>query len=99
MFLNQIVVNLFLFTIGVGGILTNRKNVLVVLMCIEILLLSVNLNFLTIAMYLDDYLGQIFSIFILTVAAAESSIGLAVLIIYYRFKNNISISDIISLKN
>jgi NADH-quinone oxidoreductase subunit K len=67
-------------------------------MCIEIILLSVNLNFIVFSIYLDDFLGQIFSLFILTVAAAESAIGLAILILYFRVMGNISISEIATLK-
>ena len=98
MFNIQISTNIILFLIGVFGILINRKNVLIVLMCIEIMLLSVNLNFIIYSIYLDDFVGQIFSLFILTVAAGESAIGLAILILYNRLRNKISISEIITLK-
>lgn len=95
----QIVTNIILFLIGVTGILINRKNVLIVLMCIEIMLLSVNLNFLISSLYMGDFVGQIFSLFILTVAAGESAIGLAILILYNRIRNRISINEITTLKN
>lgn len=95
----QIVTNIILFLIGVTGILINRKNVLIVLMCIEIMLLSVNLNFLVSSLYMGDFVGQIFSLFILTVAAGESAIGLAILILYNRIRNRISINEITTLKN
>ena len=98
MFLVQILTNILLFLSGVFGILLNRRNILIVLMCIEIILLSVNLNFITFSVYLDDFLGQIFSLFVLTVAAAESAIGLAILILYYRIRGNISISEVTTLK-
>jgi NADH-quinone oxidoreductase subunit K len=98
MFLVQILTNTLLFLSGVFGILLNRRNILIVLMCIEIILLSVNLNFITFSVYLDDFLGQIFSLFVLTVAAAESAIGLAILILYYRIRGNISISEVTTLK-
>ncbi len=98
MFVNQIFVNIFLFLIGTFGILYNRRNILIVLMCIEIILLSVNLNFIIFSIYLDDFLGQIFSLFILTVAAAESAIGLAILILYFRAMGHISISEVAVLK-
>lgn len=98
MFVNQIFVNLCLFLIGIFGLLYNRRNILVVLMCIEIILLSVNLNFITFSIYLDDFLGQIFSLFILTIAAAESAIGLAILILYFRLMGHIRISDVAVLK-
>ena len=73
-----------LFLLGIWGIFLNRKNIIVMLMSIELMLLAVNCNFLVFSMYIDDVLGQVFSLFILTVAAAESSIGLALLVIYYR---------------
>jgi NADH-quinone oxidoreductase subunit K len=95
----QIVTNIILFLIGVTGILINRKNVLIVLMCIEIMLLSVNLNFLVSSLYMGDFVGQVFSLFILTVAAGESAIGLAILILYNRIRNKISINEITTLKN
>ena len=87
-----------LFFIGLFGIFVNRKNVLTVIICIELILLSVNLNLLISAFYLDDIFGEIFVIIILTVAAAESSIGLAILIIYYRLRGTIAIEFINSLK-
>jgi NADH-quinone oxidoreductase subunit K len=89
MFTNQLFTNVFLFFIGVSGILLNRRSVLVVLMCVELILLSVNLNFILFSIYLDDFYGQIFSLFILTVAAGESAIGLAILIIYFRIRGTI----------
>lgn len=98
MLLTQICVNLVLFFVGIFGILFNRQSVLIVLMCIEIVLLSANLNFLIFSIYLDDSLGQIFSLLILTVAAAESAIGISILIIYYRIKGNISINEVAVLK-
>jgi NADH-quinone oxidoreductase subunit K len=98
MFVTQILTNVLLFLSGIFGILLNRRNILIVLMCIEIILLSVNLNFIVFSIYLDDFLGQIFSLFILTVAAAESAIGLAILILYYRVMGNISISETATLK-
>jgi len=87
-----------LFLIGLFGIFLNRKNVLTVIICFELILLSINLNFLMSAYYLDDIFGQVFVIMILTVAAAESSIGLAILIIYYRLRGTIAIELINSLK-
>jgi NADH-quinone oxidoreductase subunit K len=99
MYNTQTVTNIILFLIGVTGILINRKNVLIVLMCIEIMLLSVNLNFLVSSLYMGDFVGQIFSLFILTVAAGESAIGLAILILYNRIRNRISINEIVTLKH
>lgn len=98
MVLNQIITNVFLFLIGILGILFNQSSVLIVLMCIEMILLSVNLNFLIISFYLDDMIGQVFSLLILTIAAAESAIGLSILIVYYRVKGNVLINDITALK-
>lgn len=98
MFVIQILTNVLLFLIGTFGILLNRRNILIVLMCIEIILLSVNLNFIVFSIYLDDFLGQMFSLFVLTVAAAESAIGLAILILYFRLMGNISISETATLK-
>jgi NADH-quinone oxidoreductase subunit K len=99
MLLNQIFTNTILFFISLGGLVYNRQNILLLLMCIELVLLSVNLNFLTFSVYLDDFYGQIFFLFILTIAAAESAIGLAILILYYRLKGNININQTSVLKN
>jgi NADH-quinone oxidoreductase subunit K len=98
MFLNQLTSNIFLFFIGLFGIVLNRRNILIVLMCIEIILLSLNLNFIVLSTYLDDFCGQVFSFFILTVAAAESAVGLAIIIIYYRLRGEIKSFQPISLK-
>lgn len=89
---------LFLFIIGVIGIFVTRKNILLVFMCIELILLSINLNFIVFSIYLDDIVGQIFSIFVLTVAAAESAIGLAILVVFYRIRGIILINYINKLK-
>jgi NADH-quinone oxidoreductase subunit K len=98
MILTQLAANALLFVIGIAGIVYNRRNILIVLMCIELILLSVNLNFIVFSIYLDDFYGQIFSLFILTVAAAESAIGLAILILYYRTRGNIFINQVAVLK-
>lgn len=90
--------SLLLFLLGIWGIFFNRKNIVIMLMCIELMLLAVNLNFLIFSSYLDDLLGQLFSLLILTVAAAESSIGLALLVIYYRARGTISIEYMNLLK-
>lgn len=87
-----------LFTLGVMGIFINRKNVIVILMSIELILLSVNINFVAFSAYLNDLSGQIFSLFILTVAAAEAAIGLAILVSFFRSRGTIAIEDISSLK-
>ena len=87
-----------LFTIGVIGLVLNRKNILIIIMSIELMLLSVNLNFIVFSIYLDDLLGQLFVLFVLTIAATESSIGLAILSSYYKLKNTIVIDKIKRLK-
>ena len=87
-----------IFSIGIIGIFLNRKNIIVMLMSIELMLLAVNCNFLIFSMYLDDVLGQLFSLFILTVAAAESSIGLALLVIYYRARGTVAVEFINLMK-
>jgi len=91
MFIKQLATNLFIFIFGTFGIVLNRQNILTVLICLELILLSLNLNFITFSVYFDDILGQLFSLFILTVAAAESAIGLAIIIIYYRVRGSIVI--------
>ena len=97
-FLTVLFVPLFIFLIGLLGIFINRKNILLVIVCVELVLLSINFIFLISSFYLDDIFGQIFGIFILTVAAAESSIGLAILITYYRVKGTIAIESLHLLK-
>ena len=94
----QLITNVILFFLGVFGIIFQRRNILIILMCIELILLSVNLNFIVFSVYLDDFFGQLFSLFILTVAASESAIGLAILILYFRLRGNISINREIVLK-
>jgi NADH-quinone oxidoreductase subunit K len=93
MFIFQVTSNFFLFLISMLGIAFNRRNIIVILMCIELSLLSVNLNFIFFSIYFDDLYGQLFSFFILTVAAGESAVGLAIIIIYYRVRGNISMSQ------
>lgn len=87
----SLIIAITLFIIGVIGIFMNKKNIILMLMSIELILLSINYNFLTFSVYLDDLEGQIASLFILTVAAAESAIGLAILVVYYRIKGTISV--------
>jgi NADH-quinone oxidoreductase subunit K len=82
------------FFIGLIGIVLNRKNILIIIMSIELLLLSINLNFAAFSIYLDDIIGQIFVVFILTIAATESAIGLAVITVFYRLKNSIKLEPI-----
>jgi NADH-quinone oxidoreductase subunit K len=93
MFLTQIGANVLLFFIGLTGVILNRRNILIILMCVELLLLSLNMNFILFSVYLDDLYGQLFSFFILTIAAAESAIGLAIIIIYYRIRGNLLVND------
>ena len=87
-----------LFTIGVIGIFLNKKNVIILLMSIELILLSVNLNFIAFSSYLNDISGQVFAMFTLTVAAAEAAIGLAILVSFFRNKASISVENINEMK-
>lgn len=87
-----------LFTIGVFGIFLNRKNVIVILMSIELILLSVNLNFVAFSSFLGDIMGQIFALMVLTVAAAETAIGLAILVVFFRNRGSIAVEDVNALK-
>ena len=87
-----------IFIIGVIGIFLNRKNVIIILMSIELILLAVNINLVSFSIFTQDLTGQIFTMFILTVAAAEAAIGLAIIVVYYRNKGSIRIEDISSLK-
>ncbi len=87
-----------LFAISVAGIFLNRKNVIVLLMCVELLLLAVNFNFIAFSRYLDDSAGQVFVFFILTVAAAESAIGLAILVVLFRNRRSINVQEMNTLK-
>lgn len=93
-----LVVSTALFGISMAGIVINRKNVLILLMCIEMMLLAVNLNFITFSRYLGDSAGQIFVFFILTVAAAEAAIGLAILVVLYRSRRSVNVEELDSLK-
>ena len=87
-----------IFVIGVIGIFLNRKNVIIILMSIELILLAVNINLVSFSIYLQDIVGQIFTMFILTVAAAEAAVGLAIIVIYYKNKGSINVEQISSLK-
>ncbi len=87
-----------IFTIGIVGIFLNRKNVIIILMSIELILLAVNINLVSFSIFTQDLTGQILAMFILTVAAAEAAIGLAIIVAYYRNKGSIRIEDISSLK-
>ncbi len=87
-----------LFTLGIFGIFLNRKNVIVILMSIELMLLAVNINLVAFSRYLDDLTGQVFAMFVLTVAAAEAAIGLAILVVYFRNRGSIAVEDINLMK-
>jgi len=87
-----------LFTLGVFGIFLNRKNIIIILMSVELILLSVNINLVAFSAQLDDLAGQVFALLILTVAAAEAAIGLAILVIFYRNRGTIAVEDVNQLK-
>jgi NADH-quinone oxidoreductase subunit K len=87
-----------IFTIGITGIFLNRKNVIIILMSIELILLAVNINLVSFSIYLQNLVGQVFAMFILTVAAAEAAVGLAIIVIYYKNKGSINVEQIDSLK-
>jgi NADH-quinone oxidoreductase subunit K len=90
--------NSFLFCTGIVGLVFNRKNILIIVMSIELMLLGVNLNFIIFSLFLDDMLGQVFSLFILSVAAAEACIGLAVLVAYYRIRGTITVKKLQAMR-
>jgi NADH-quinone oxidoreductase subunit K len=97
MFIDQtkyLTIAFILFLIGLTGIFLNRKNILLLLMSIELMLLAINFNFIIFSVFLDDILGQLFALLVLTVAAAESAIGLAILVVYYRIRGTIAIEFI-----
>jgi len=87
-----------LFTIGVFGIFLNRKNVIIILMSIELMMLAVNINLVAFSAYLNDLMGQVFALFVLTVAAAEAAIGLAILVVYFRNRGSVAVEDINLMK-
>ena len=87
-----------IFTIGIIGIFLNRKNVIIILMSIELILLAVNINLVSFSIYSQNLVGQVFTMFILTVAAAEAAVGLAIIVIYYKNKSSINVEQISSLK-
>ena len=90
---HYIIVSAILFVLGVLGIFLNRKNVIIILMAIELILLSVNLNLVAFSAFLNDLVGQVFAMFVLTVAAGEAAIGLAILVIYFRGRGTIAVDD------
>ena len=95
---HYLVVNAMLFTLGVAGIILNRKNIIVILMSVELILLSVNLNLVAFSAFLGDLTGQVFALFILTVAAAEAAIGLAILVVYFGNRGTIAVADVNMMK-
>ena len=95
---HYLTVGAILFTLGVFGIFINRKNVIIILMSVELILLAVNLNFVAFSAALNDLVGQVFALFILTVAAAEAAIGLAILVVFYRNRGSIAVEDINMMK-
>ena len=95
---DYLIVAAILFSVSVAGIFLNRKNVLLLLMCIELMLLAVNINFIAFSHFLGDVNGQIFVFFILTVAAAEAAIGLAILVVLFRTRRTINVTDLDALK-
>ena len=95
---HYVVVSSILFVLGVLGIFLNRKNVIVILMAIELILLAVNINLVAFSVFLHNMVGQVFAMFVLTVAAAEAAIGLAILVIYFRGRGTIAVDDINQMK-
>jgi len=91
---HYLIVAAVLFTLGVFGIFLNRKNVIIILMSIELILLAVNINLVAFSTHLNDIVGQVFALLVLTVAAAEASIGLAILVVYFRNRGSIAVEDI-----
>ena len=87
-----------LFTLGVLGIILNRKNIIIILMSVELILLAVNINFVAFSAFLGDLVGQVFALFVLTVAAAEAAIGLAILVVYFRNRGTIAVEDVNLMK-
>jgi NADH-quinone oxidoreductase subunit K len=95
---NYLALGAALFTIGVFGIFVNRKNVIIILMSIELILLAVNINLVAFSAFLGDVTGQVFAMFVLTVAAAEAAIGLAILVVYFRNRGDIAVEDVNLMK-
>lgn len=95
---HYLILSSIIFVIGICGIFLNRKNIIIILMSIELMLLAVNINMVSFSVFLQDLMGQVFTIFILTVAAAEAAIGLAIIVIFYRNKNTIEVDDVSELQ-
>ena len=96
--IHYLTVAAILFTLGVFGIFLNRKNVIIILMSIELMLLAVNINFVAFSVFLSDMVGQVFAMLVLTVAAAEAAIGLAILVVYFRNRGSIAVEDVNQMK-
>ena len=95
---HYLTVGAILFTLGIFGIFVNRKNIIIILMSIELMLLAVNVNFVAFSAHLGDLVGQVFAMFVLTVAAAEVAIGLAILVVYFRNRGSIEVEDVNAMK-
>ena len=95
---HYLTVGAILFTLGVFGIFLNRKNIIIILMSVELILLSVNINFVAFSAFLGDLVGQVFALLVLTVAAAEAAIGLAILVVFFRNRGSIAVEDINLMK-
>ncbi len=91
---HYLILSSLLFCLGIAGLFANRKNIIAILMSIELMLMAVNINFVVFSVYLQDVVGQVFSIIVLSIAAAEISIGLAILVLYFRNRNSIEIEDV-----
>jgi NADH-quinone oxidoreductase subunit K len=91
---HYLTVSAVLFTLGIFGIFLNRKNVIIILMSVELILLSVNINFVAFSTYLGDLVGQVFALMVLAIAAAEAAIGLAIIVVYFRNRGSIAVEDI-----
>ena len=95
---HYLILSSIIFTIGIFGVFLNRKNLIIILMSIELMLLAVNINFIAFSTHLDLILGQVFALFVLTVAAAEAAIGLAIIVVYYRNSGTVRVEEINELK-
>jgi NADH-quinone oxidoreductase subunit K len=95
---HYLILGSILFAISVVGIFLNRKNIIIILMSVELILLAVNINFVAFSTYLGDLVGQVFALFVLTVAAAEAAIGLAILVVYFRNRGTIAVEDVNMMK-
>jgi len=96
--MHYLILSSIIFTIGIFGVFLNRKNLIIILMSIELILLSININFIAFSTHLNLIIGQVFALFILTVAAAEAAIGLAILVVFFRARGSIAVEDASNLK-